>query len=184
MNYFLLFGSFEDGEGSFGELDPKKLKFYHPDYTLHQKRSLVEVDDCYDERGMSDFLKKGKGFLASTKVQKVFFEHGFTGIQFLPVVVKNDTEFNDYAFINPVVHHDLLDPIASKARRFSESIGGYSSVYDPIIDRKKFEMTKIEHDCFTLSTYKSDYYISEPVKLALEAAGVTGVTFMPMEFSS
>ncbi|MGF1727957.1 hypothetical protein, partial [Photobacterium nomapromontoriensis] len=183
-NYYLLFGSFEDGEGSFGELEPQKLDFYHPSYSLHKKVSTLKVSECYEERGMSDFLKIGLGKLASAKVQQVFFEHGFTGIQFLPVVVKNEQEYTDYAFINPIAHYDLLDPVASEAEDFCDSIGGYSWIYKPLIDRKKLNETNFKHDCFTLSTIKQDYYVNETVKLALEAAGVKGITFMPMEFSS
>ncbi|WP_434998987.1 hypothetical protein ACRZ5S_20640 [Vibrio scophthalmi] len=184
MNYYLIFGRLQKNEASFKELEPKKLNFPHPAYALHQKRSLIQVKENYDERGMSDFLKKGIGLLASSKVQQIFFKHGFTGLQFLPVYVKNERDFIDYAFINPIAHYDLLDPIASEAEDFTDSLGGFSFVFDQIIDRRKFDATKIEHDCFTLSTYKSNYYVSEPVKLALEAAGITGITFIPMEFSS
>ena len=184
MNYYRLFGSFEDEEGSFTEQNRKKLKYYHPQYALHQTRSILKVDECYPQQGMSDFLKKGQGFLASNKVQQIFFDQGFTGVQFLPVIVHNDGQHLDYSFMNPIAHYDLLDPVASEADDFSESLGGYKNLYKQIIDIKKLASVNIEHDGFTLSTYKHSYFVNETVKHTLEAAGITGVTFMPMEFSS
>ncbi|EMP4115512.1 hypothetical protein WD169_004733, partial [Vibrio parahaemolyticus] len=108
---------------------------------------------------------------------------GFSGIQFIPVDVKNDNVLTEFAFINVTAHYDLLDPDASEAEDFSKTLGGYSSVLEEILDLDKFKSANIEHDCFTLSTYKDPYYVSERVKVALEAEGVTGIEFIPMEFA-
>ena len=90
----------------------------------------------------------------------------------------------EYAFINEVAHYDILDVAASVADDYSDTLGGYTDVFDEIIDKDKFSNINIEHDVFTLSNFKDPYYIDENVKNALEAAGVTGIKFIPMEFSS
>lgn len=184
MKYYLMLAHFITGEGSFTEREPKRLKYYHSTYMLQKKRAYVEVNKLDNEREMSDFLKKGIGMLASNKVQKIFFEYGFSGIQFIPIDLENHNIYTDFSFINPIAHYDVLDPIASKAEKYSDILGGYTRVFDEIIDKKKFKQTNIISDCFTLSTYKDPYYVNETVKNALEAAGVTGVEFLPMEFSS
>lgn len=185
MNYYLLFSNFEKNEGSFSVVSPWKLvlRYDQTQPKMLKTRARCEVDDCYDERGMSDFLKIGCGMLANLNIQQVFFDNGFTGVQFVPVEVENDGLHHTYAFMNPIAHYDLLDSVASKADDFNENLGGYTSVFDEIIDRTKLDKADIRHDFFTLSTYKDPYYVSERVKDALEKAGVTGVTFLPMEFS-
>ena len=187
MNYYLLFDKFIDGEGSFSKQEPwnKVLKYNHPQHKFLIKKAIVTVDSCYSENGMSDYLKIGRGKLASKKIQQVFFDNGFTGAQFVPVEVHNGKVYQDYAFINPLAHYDLMDPEASKAKKFDDRIfGGYMRASSEKIDRKKFDACNIQHDFFTLSTYKSPYFASERVKDALEAAGVTGIKYIPMEFSS
>ena len=187
MNYYLLFEKFIDGEGSFSVQAPwdGALIYYHPQYKFMPKKAIVTIDSCYSENGMSDYLKVALGMLASKKVQEVFFENGFTGAQFVPVEVHNDVIYQDYAFINPLAHYELLDPEASRADGFDDRIfGGYMGASTEKMDRKKFDACNIQHDFFTLSTYKSPYFASERVKDALEAAGVTGIKYIPMEFSS
>ncbi|NOI78954.1 hypothetical protein F0224_25235 [Vibrio coralliilyticus] len=185
MNYYLLFSQFEKDEGSFSVREPWNLvlDYADPKIKLLKKKGSYQVDDCYDERGMSDCLKIGLGKLASTKIQQVFFDNGFTGIQFVPIEVHNNELYQNYAFMNVTAHYDLLDPIASEAEDFSDTIGGYTDVYEEIIDKDKLHASNIQHDCFTLTTYKDPYYVSENVKNALEAAGVTGIEFIPMEFA-
>ncbi|OAJ93064.1 imm11 family protein [Vibrio bivalvicida] len=185
MNYYLLFGKFEDGEGSYSVLDPWRsaLKYYEPNIKLTKNLPKVTVDKVYDERGVSDYLKIGVGALASLKVQEVFFNNGFTGIQFLPVEIENDGLNHSYAFMNVVAQYDLLEPIKSKAKKLNSKLGGYTRVRKELIDKEKFFHTDIQYDCFTLSNYKVPYYVSEQVKDALEAAGVTGIEFIPMEFA-
>lgn len=185
MDYYLLFSRFENGEGSFSVQEPWNLvlEYTLPQSKLLKTRGVYQVDQCYAERGMSDFLKVGVGKLASEKIQRVFYEHGFTGIQFVPVDVENNGLHHNYAFMNPTAHYDLLDPNASEARDLDDHYGGYSSVIEEVIDIDKFKKSLITHDCFTLSTYKDPYYVSENVKQALETAGVTGIEFIPMEFA-
>ncbi|WP_191117889.1 imm11 family protein [Vibrio campbellii] len=185
MKYYLLFSKFEKGEGSFSVQEPWNLvlEYHKPQVKLLETKGIYLVDKCYKEKGMSDCLKVGVGKLASQKVQKIFFEHGFTGIQFIPVTVENDGLHEDYAFMNPIAHYDLLDAEASEARELSEVYGGYTSVIEEVLDQDKFDNAIILHDCFTLSTYKDPYYVSERVKAALEAEGVTGIEFIPMEFA-
>ncbi len=184
MNYYLLFGYFEDDEGSFFESKTHIMNFFHPQYKLTTNKVEFKVNESYSERGMSDFLKVGFSFLVSDKVKKIFFENGFSGIQFVPVNVNNNTVISSYSFVNPLVHYDLLDIIASKADDFSQSIGGYTRVFEELIDNDKFERSNIHHDCFTLSNLKRVIYVNERVKNALEDAEVTGIEFIPMEFSS
>ncbi|MEZ8103236.1 imm11 family protein [Vibrio bivalvicida] len=185
MNYYLLFSKFEEGEGSFTVQEPwdGSLNFYDSKEKLFKKEPYVLIDQCYDERGMSDCLKVGVGFLVNRKVQKVFFEHGFTGIQFVPVEVENDGLYHDYAFMNATASYDFLEPIASEASRFNKRLGVYRNVYEERLDRDKVSSTDIFHDCFTLSNYKVPYYVSEQVKDALESENVTGIEFIPMEFA-
>ena len=185
MNYYLLFEKFEDGEGIFTIQQPwcQVLNFYTPQSKLFKKRPYLAINEGYKERGMSDFLKVGVGMLASKKVQQIFFENGFSGIQFVPVDIRNDGDSSEYAFINATAHYDFLDPVASEAEDLSKTLGGYTSVLEEVLDIEKFRSTIIEHDCFTLSTYKDPYYVSEKVKNALVVAGITGIEFIPMEFS-
>jgi hypothetical protein len=185
MNYYLMFSKFEKGEGSFSIESPWRpvLNYFHPQFKCFKKSPCCCVDDCYDKRGMSDCLKIGIGMLARSNIQQLFFDHGFTGIQFIPVEVENDGIHHDYAFMNAVAHYDLFDPLASEAEDFNENLGGFTSAFDEIIDPDKLANANIEHDCFTLTTYKDPYYVNERVKDALEAAGVTGIEFLPMEFS-
>ncbi|MCG9678522.1 DUF1629 domain-containing protein [Vibrio sp. Isolate24] len=185
MNYYLMFEKFESGEGSFTVQSPwnSVLQYYHPCCKYLKGRPLIYVNTQYSEKGISDFLKIPIGMLASKKVQEVFFDNGFSGIQFIPVDVKNDDDSSEYAFINITAHYDFLDPVASEAEDLSKTLGGYTSVLEEILDVEKFRSTHIEHDCFTLTTYKDPYYVSEKVKNALEAAGVSGIEFIPMEFA-
>ncbi|CAH0532875.1 hypothetical protein VST7929_00722 [Vibrio stylophorae] len=185
MNYYLMFEKFESGEGTFTVKSPwnNVLQYYQPQIKLLKNRPTVYLNTQYNEKGMSDFLKIPMGMLASKKVQQIFFDKGFSGVQFLPVDVKNDVIVTDFAFMNVTAHYDLLDPAASEAEGFSKTLGGYTGVLEEMLDLAKFESTNIEHDCFTLSTYKDPYYVSEKVKDALEDAGITGIEFIPMEFS-
>jgi len=105
-------------------------------------------------------------------------------MQFLPVNVKNDGDITGFAFTNPLAHYDILDPVASDARRFDASRGGYRSAGDEVFDRKKFDACDFKHDIFTLSNFKDPFIANEKVKIALEEAGVTGIEFIPLEFSS
>ena len=185
MDYYLLSGHFEQGEASYSVLDPWRsaLRFYVPQAKLIRGRPEVTVDTVYEERGMSDFLKVGLGALASMKIQTLFFQHGFSGLQFVPVEVKNKAVHQDFAFINATAHYDLLDHEASKAKKFKDSLGGYTRVRSEFIDKEKFNATRFKHDCFTLSNYKVPYFVSERVKHVLEEAKVTGVEFIPMAFA-
>jgi len=186
MNYYLLFEEFTSGEGSFTTQPPQRsaLRFPKPQHKLVKSLPVAAVDECYEERGMSDFLKVGIAFLASPKVQTVFFECGFLGLQFIPVIVENDGVINGFAFTNALAHYDILDPVASEVERYEESRGGYSNASDEIFDRNKFESCDFKHDVFTLSNYKYSLVANEKVKIALEEAGVTGIEFIPLEFSS
>ena len=186
MNYYLLFGRFAKGEGSFNVQDPYDMRLMYPvpHHKFLKKKPSVTVSDSYEERGMSDFLKAGYGFIASAKVQQVFFDNGFQGMQFLPVNVKNDGDITGFAFTNPIAHYDILDPIASDADGFEASQGGYSDAGDEVFDRKKFDACDFKHDIFTLSNFKDPFIANEKVKVALEEAGVTGIEFIPLEFSS
>ncbi len=184
MKYYLLFEKFESGEGSFSELEPVQLDCYKTQYKLLTHKPILTVDDFYDERGISDFLKVALGFLASRKVQKTFESKGFQGIQFLPVEVHNESIDYSYSFMNYVASYDLLDPIASEAKRYKDIYGGYARVSDILIDKNKFMREDIKHDCFTLDNYKLAIFVSENVKLSLESVGVKGIEFIPMEFSS
>ena len=185
MDYYLLFSKFEPNEGSFSVQEPWNLvlDYSHLQLKLLQSKGRFHVDKCYDARGMSDFLKIGLGKLASPKVQQIFFEQGFSGIQFLPVEIENHTLIPGYAFMNPIAHYDLLDVEASEAEDFCDTRQGYSDVFEEIIDKDKFDKADIQHDCFTLSNYQDPYFVSERVKHALEAANITGIEFIPMEFS-
>ncbi|WKY59614.1 hypothetical protein Q5H80_18740 [Vibrio sp. SNU_ST1] len=183
MKYHLMFGRFEKGEGSFSEQEPLQLNCYQTKFKLFTHKPVVTVDDFYEERGVSDFLKIALGFLASNTVQEIFETKGFKGIQFLPVEVHNEGKKLSYSFMNYVASYDLLDPNASKAKRFKDIYGGYGRVSDVFIDKSKFTKEKIMHDCFTLSNYKLACFVSDNVKSALEAAGVTGIEFIPMEFA-
>ncbi|EJG1692346.1 hypothetical protein BWH96_RS17380 [Vibrio parahaemolyticus] len=185
MNYYLMFEKFESGERTFTVKSPwnSVLQYYQPQFKYLKNKPTVYLNTQYDEKGVSDFLKVPIGMLASKKVQQVFFDKGFSGIQFIPVDVKNDNVLTEFAFINVTAHYELLDPDASEAEDFSKTLGGYSSVLEEILDLDKFKSANIEHDCFTLSTYKDPYYVSERVKVALEAEGVTGIEFIPMEFA-
>ncbi|WP_281629038.1 hypothetical protein [Vibrio sp. St2] len=185
MKYYLLFNKFEDGEGSFTVQEPwaYTLNFYNSQNKIFKKLPYASIDECYTERGMSDFLKIGVGMLASKKVQQIFFDRGFTGIHFTPVEVENNGLHDSYSFMNVTAHYDFLDPTASEASRFNRKLGVYRNVYEELIDQEKFKSTNVAHDCFTLSNYKTPYYVNEKVKNALEASGVTGIEFIPMEFS-
>ncbi len=184
MNYYLLFPNFISNEGSFTEAEPQVMDFYYPQHKLMSRKAVFNVDKAYAERNMSDFLKVGLGFLVNNKVKKLFFDNDFSGIQFIPVIVNNDKAFDEYSFMNPIAHYDILDASASEAEDFSDVIGGYTTVYEEIIDKNKFEIANIKHDFFTLSNFKQVFYVSENVKEALENEGVNGVEFIPMEFSS
>ncbi|UUM32477.1 imm11 family protein [Vibrio japonicus] len=185
MNYYLLYSKFEEDEGSFSVQEPwdSVLNFYTSQEKMFNSKPYITVDRCYAETGMSDYLKIGVGMLASNRVQKIFFDNGFLGAQFIPVTVENDGLYHSYAFVNAIANYDLLEPEASEASRFNRRLGVYRNVYEEKIDIEKFKSTSITHDCFTLSSYKTSYYVNENVKDALEAAGVTGVEFIPMEFA-
>ena len=74
------------------------------------------------------------------KIQDIFFNNGFTGIQFVPVDVDNDgVRLNNYAFMNVVAHYDLLEPVKSRAEDFSDELGGYTRVRDELIDKEKLD---------------------------------------------
>lgn len=186
VKYFLLFGKFEDDEGSFSVQRPwsRNLNCYYPNVKLFKNKPMVIIDDCYKERAISDFLKVGIGKLVSQKVQNVFLAFNFKGIQFVPVIVENNKKIYEYAFMNTISHYDILDVNASEADDYSDTLGGYTNVFDEIIDKEKFQNTKIEQDVYTLSNFKDPYYVNENVKNALEAVGVTGIKFIPMKFSS
>lgn len=183
MNYYLLSAVFEPDEASFTEHQPQQLNFYHTEPKSFATPPVVSLDAFYEGRAMSDFLKLGIGFLASEKVQRIFQINGFTGIQFVPVEVHCDTVSNGYSFMNCIADYDLLDPLASNAKRFKEVIGGYAKVSSEKLDTLKFLQCIIAHDCFTLSNYKQVYYVSERVKLALEQAGVRGIGFIAADFA-
>ncbi|SDH76745.1 hypothetical protein SAMN04488136_12837 [Vibrio xiamenensis] len=182
MNYYKLVNKFEDGEGSFTVQEPwdEVLEYFNPQYKIMKIKASVLVDE-YKEKGMSDFLKIGLGKLASKKIQKIFFDNGISGIQFVPVEVENNGKYTEYAFMNVIAHYDLLDPVSSNAKKFSDALGGYTRVRKEIIDQKKLDSLDIKHDCFTLSTYKESYYVSERVKDILEKTGVSGIKFKSME---
>ncbi len=184
MNYYLLFGYFEDDEGAFFESETHIMNFFYPQHKLTINKVEFKVNESYLERGMSDFLKVGFSYLVSNKVKKVFFENGFSGVQFVPVNVNNNTVISSYSFFNPLVHYDILDTVASKAEDFNPSIGGYTRVFEELIDIARLERSNISHDCFTLSNFKRVIYVNEKVKNALEDVGVQGIEFIPMEFSS
>lgn len=183
MKYYLLLGKFEKGEGSFSEQEPQQLDSYKAQFKLLTHKPVLTADEAYEERGMSDFLKIALGYLVSSKVQEVFEMNGFKGIQFIPVEVHNEGVESSFSFMNYVASYDLLEPNASKAKRFKSIYGGYGRVSDVLIDKSKFLEAEIKHDCFTLSNYKLACFISENVKSALEAKGVTGIEFVPMEFA-
>jgi hypothetical protein len=185
MNYYLMFEKFESKEVMFSVQEPWRgvLVYYHPQYKVLKKRAIAKVTDGYRGAYMSDFLKLGEGMLASRRVQQVFFEHGFTGFQFIPVDLENNTVNSEYAFINVIADYDFLDPFASKAEEFSHVLGGYKRVFDEVVDREMFNNSSIQHDCFTFSTFKLPYYVNESVKEALEEIDVKGIEFIPMEFS-
>ncbi len=181
-----MFEKMESSEGGF-DVDPlcrSTLNYYNSCLKFMKNNPSVSIDTSYDCRGMSDFLKVPVGMLASDKVQHIFFENGFTGFQFVPVDVDNGEIHRGYSFINVLAHYDLLDPISSEAEEFSQALGGFTDVLEEVIDMEKFRLADIQHDCFTLSTYRDPYYVSEKVKVALEDAGIIGIEFIPMEFSA
>lgn len=55
MKYYLLFGKFEKGEGSFSEQEPQQLDSYTAQFKLLTHKPVLTVDETYEERGMSDF---------------------------------------------------------------------------------------------------------------------------------
>ncbi|GIU40277.1 hypothetical protein TUM4438_01100 [Shewanella sairae] len=184
MNYYLLSAVFEADEASFTEQPPQQLNFYHTEPKSFATPPVVSLDTFYEGRAMSDFLKLGIGFVASKRVQSIFQINGFTGIQFVPVEVYANTVNHSFAFMNCIADYDLLDAVASNAKRFKEVIGGYAKVSDEKLDKHKFLRSAITHDCFTLSNYKLVYYVNERVKLALEQAGVSGIAFIPADFAA
>ena len=186
MDYYQVLAKFEQDEASFTVQSPWDSALYYSDVDsrLFQQAPYVLVDHCYEQYGMSDWLKIGVGLLASKKVQQIFFEQGFSGIQFVPLAVDNKGLNRDFAFAHTTAYYDLLDPDASEATRFNKKRGLYRNVFEERIDKAKFERTPIRHDCFTLTNYRASYYVSTQVKQALEAAGITGVKFIPMKFAS
>lgn len=184
MNYYLLSAVFEPDEASFTEHQPQQLNFYHTEPKSFATPPVVSLDAFYEGRAMSDFLKLGIGLLASEKVQQIFLENQFSGLQFVPVEVHADRIDHSFAFMNCTADYDLLDPVASNAKRFKEVIGGYAKVSSEKLDTLKFLQCIIAHDCFTLSNYKQVYYVSERVKLALEQAGVRGIGFIAADFAA
>ncbi|MCL1138210.1 imm11 family protein [Shewanella pneumatophori] len=175
---------FEPDEASFTEQQPQQLNFYHTEPKSFATPPAVSLDTFYEGRAMSDFLKLGIGFLASEKVQQIFLENQFSGLQFVPVEVHADTVDHCFAFMNCIADYDLLDPVASNAKRFKEVIGGYAKVSSEKLDKLRLLSTTITHDCFTLSNYKLVYYVNERVKFALEQAGVSGIDFVPADFAA
>ncbi|MDR8525654.1 hypothetical protein [Shewanella fidelis] len=184
MNYYLLSAVFEPDEASFTEQQPQQLNFYHTEPKSFETPPIVGLDTFYTGRAMSDFLKLGIGLLASEQVQQIFLENQFSGLQFVPVEVHADTVYHSFAFMNCIADYDLLDPVASNAKRFKEVIGGYAKVSAEKLDKHKFSRSAITHDCFTLSNYKLVYYVNERVKLALERAGISGIAFIPADFAT
>ncbi|WP_415641330.1 imm11 family protein [Shewanella pealeana] len=151
---------------------------------LFYKKPLLEVQDIYTQRRFSDVLKAGSCISVSDKVQRIFFEHGFQGAQFIPLLVNNNGTHDGYAFMHKIATYDLLDPITSEADGFCVDENIYTHIITLYLDKARFKTTNIEHDIFMCSTYCSEFICNERVKKALEDANVTGIEFEPVEFSS
>jgi hypothetical protein len=183
MQYFVMFPKFEDEEGLYQESDEQTSLMNITDKPLlFYKKPLSEVQDVYTQRGFSDVLKAGSFISVSDKIQRIFFEYGFQGVQFIPLLVNNNGSHNGYAFMHKITTYDLLDPIASGAKRFYD--GNFARVLHLYLDKNKFDSVSIMHDIFMCSTYSSKFICNEKIKKALEEANVTGIEFEPVEFSS
>ena len=114
-----MFPKFEIDEGQYKRSSQKHhMMNIIGDIRLFHNKPMMEVQTDYKERGFSDFLKAGSFLAASEKVQKVFFEHGFQGAQFIPLLVSNNGKHEGYSFIHKIATYNLLDPVASQADMF------------------------------------------------------------------
>lgn len=180
-----MFPKFEDGEGAYKESNGHlKMMDITGEPRIFYNKPIAEVQKVYSEKGFSDFLKAGAFISASDKVQRIFFENGFQGVQFIPLLVNNNGVHEGFSFMHKITTYDILDPVASGAKRFDEDDQSYEHILHLYLDNTKFDNADITHDIFMCSTYSDDFICSERIKIALETAKITGIEFDPVEFSS
>ena len=180
-----MFPKFIEDEGQYKE-SGKRLNMMNikGEPRVFYNKPSIEVQTCYTEKGASDFLKCGGFFSVSDKVNRLFFEHGFQGVQLIPVLSSNIEINHGYSFMHKISTYDILDPIASEGENFDIHENYFTSILNLYLDKNKFNSINIQHDIFMCSNYFSEFICNERVKIALEAANVTGVEFDPVEFSS
>ena len=180
-----MFPKFEKGEAAYKESGNKlNMMNITNEPRLFYNKPMAEVQNVYSQTGFSDFLKAGSFMCASNKVQRIFFKRSFQGIQFIPLLVDNNGIHHGYSFMHKISTYDVLDPIASGAKRFDEEDQSYEHVSHLYLDKQKMDNANILHDIFMCSTYPDDFICNEYVKDALEASNITGIEFDPVEFSS
>lgn len=181
MNFYHLTSSFRPNE-AFIELEESRKVFIQgkfSDQPLQFAPGDLVLYHTQKRRRLTDMLATGGNLIVSPRMMEILSQFDVGFLEFFPVPVRNtwDDKIVDYFFVHVLSSIDFIDKEKSDITWYEDGYGGVEKARSLIIDETKLQGRKV----FRSPDLFQDTFVSEEVKVALEAAQLTGITFVSVD---
>lgn len=178
-SFYFLTGSFAPNE-AFIEREESRDGFIQDKFSDQPLQFAVGDLVLYHtqkRRRLTDMLGTGGDLIVSLPMKNVLAQFDLGFLEFFPVPVHNtwDDQIADYFFVHVLSNIDFIDKAHSDITWYEDEYGGIERVRSLAIVESKLQGRHV----FRSPDLFQDTFISEEVKVALEAAELTGIKFVP-----